>query len=343
MRATLPNLLHPRQKTPRPTQCRVCKTYRARYPTIIMNKITPPANTNQDLNNLSMTALRHGGLKPRSDAIHDLLAAPTLWRASHHQSSLDHQTVLPSGYRQLDKVLPNNGWPTEGVTELLIRQFGIGELQILLPALANLSQRRPHWIVWISPPHLPYAPALYAAGLRLDRILIIQPKTAKEALWSAEQCLKSQACGAVLMWPEKNIRPQAVRRLQVASKTNQTWQVLFRDLNAQQMPSPAPLRIALTPGKHSQSKQPHQHQICVEVVKRAGGWASPAFDLTLPLASSSTAFKPITSIIAAHPTVPAASSPALTSVIAPHIDQPLEPFPNAVIPQDTVHAHNPLA
>jgi hypothetical protein len=63
----------------------------------------------------------------------------------------------------------------------------------------------------------------------------------------------------------------------------------------------------------------------------------------LPLASSSTAFKPITSIIADHPTVPAASSPALTSVIAPHIDQPLEPFPNAVIPQDTVHAHNPLA
>ena len=342
MRATLPNLLHPRQRTPRPTQCRVCKTYRARYPTIIMNKITPPANTNQDLNNLSMTALRHGGLKPRSDAIHELLAAPTLWRASHHQSSLDHQTVLPSGYRQLDKALPNNGWPTEGLTELLIRQFGIGELQILLPALANLSQRSPHWIVWISPPHVPYAPALYAAGVQLERILIIQPKTAKEALWAAEQCLKSQACSAVLMWPEKNIRPQAIRRLQVASKTNQTWQVLFRDLNAQKMPSPAPLRITLTPGELTHSKQSHQHQVRVEVVKRAGSWASPAFDLSLPLASNSAAFKPITAVIAAHSTAPTASSRALRSVITPHVDKPLEPFSNASISQDPVHAHNPF-
>ncbi len=69
-----------------------------------------------------------------------------------------------SGYRQHDKAINNNGWPTEGITELLMAQYGIGELQILLPDLANLSQRSPHWIVWISPPHLPYAPALYAAS-----------------------------------------------------------------------------------------------------------------------------------------------------------------------------------
>ena len=307
-----------------------------------MNKITPP-NTNQDLINVSTSALPHGGLKPRSDAIHDLLAVPTLWRASHHRSTLGHQTVLPSGYRQLDKALPNNGWPTEGITELLIRQSGIGELQILLPALANLSQRRPHWIVWISPPHLPYAPALYAAGVQLDRILIIRPKTAKEALWAAEQCLKSQACSAVLMWPEKNIRPQAIRRLQVASKTNQTWQVLFRDLNAQQMPSPAPLRISLTPSELTHSEQSHQHQIRVEVVKRAGSWASPAFDLALPLASNSTASKPAIAVIAAHSTAPTASSPELKSVIAPHIDKPLAAFPNSAIPQSLVHTHNPRA
>ena len=343
MRAILPNPLRLRQRAPRLTQCRACKPYRARYPTIAMNKITLPSNTNQDLNNVSSVALHHDGLKPGSEAINNLLAAPTLWRASHHQSSLNHQTVLPSGYRQLDKALPNNGWPTQGVTELLIKQSGIGELQILLPALANLSQRRPHWIVWISPPHLPYAPALYAAGLRLDRILIIQPKTAKEALWSAEQCLKSQACSAVLMWPEKNIRPHAIRRLQVASKTNQTWQLLFRDLNAQQMPSPAPLRIALTASEHLHSKRAHQHQVRVEVVKRAGGWASPAFDLTLPLASNSTAFKSITAIPAVRPTASNTSRGALTAVISPHIDKPLEPFPNATIPQDTLHAYNPLA
>lgn len=307
-----------------------------------MTKITPPPNPNPDPNTVSTSALRHGDLKYRSDAIQDLLAAPTLWRASHHQSSLDHRTVLPSGYRQLDKALPNNGWPTDGITELLIRQSGIGELQLLLPALANLSQRRPHWIVWISPPHLPYAPALYAAGVQLDRILIIQPKTAKEALWAAAQCLKSQACSAVLMWPEKNIRAQAIRQLQVASKANQTWQVLFRDLNAQRVPSPAPLRISLTPCALTHSKQSHQHQIRVEVLKRAGGWASPAFDLTLPLASNSPALKPTTDAIAAHPAA-AASSSALKSVIAPHIDKPLEPLTNSAIPQYSIPIQNTLA
>jgi hypothetical protein len=309
-----------------------------------MNKTMIPSNPNQDLNNISALPLSHDGLKRRSEVIQDLLAAPNLWRASHHHDTPDIQTVLPSGYRQLDKALPNNGWPTEGITELLMAQSGIGELQILLPALANLSQRSPHWIVWISPPHLPYAPALYAAGIQLERILIIQPKTAKEALWSAEQCLKSKACSAVLMWPEKNIRPQAIRRLQVASKANQTWQVLFRDLKAQQMPSPAPLRILLTPGHLTDIKQPSQHQTRVEILKRAGGWPSPAFDLILPLASNAAAFKPVTTVRAANPSaLKPTNNPALNPVIAAHIDKTPGQLPPSAIPQYSPHAHNTLS
>ena len=215
-------------------------------------------------------------------AIQSLLSHKALWRASH--TSKHQAGYLPSGYRRLDQALPHNGWPTIGTTEFLVKQPGIGEFQLIAPALACLSQRQWKWIVWIAPPHMPYAPALAAIGIQLDRILIIQPSSTAEALWAAEQCIKSHACSAVLLWAEHNTRPQAIKRLQVASKSTQTWNILFREAAVQQLPSPAPLRIALsstpiaTPEHDSR-----QHQLQVEIFKRPGGWPLSPFNLTLPL------------------------------------------------------------
>ena len=45
----------------------------------------------------------------------------------------------------------------------------IGELQLVIPALAALSRER--WILWLSPPYIPYAPALAASGSRESPLL----------------------------------------------------------------------------------------------------------------------------------------------------------------------------
>ena len=60
--------------------------------------------------------------------------------------------ATPSGYPQLDELLPGGGWPRRGLIELLLQQNGIGEMRLLLPALQRFSGQR---IALLQPPHLP--------------------------------------------------------------------------------------------------------------------------------------------------------------------------------------------
>ncbi|MFL6564723.1 MAG: damage-inducible protein, partial [Burkholderiales bacterium] len=69
--------------------------------------------------------------------------------------------AMPTGFDALDRELPGGGWPAGALTELFVRRAGIGELQLVLPALAALSWGGKR-IVWLAPPYLPYAPALAA-------------------------------------------------------------------------------------------------------------------------------------------------------------------------------------
>jgi hypothetical protein len=59
------------------------------------------------------------------------------------------------------------------LTEIAVERWGSGELALFMPLLARLSRpggERQGWIAWISPPFLPYAPALAAAGVDLARV-----------------------------------------------------------------------------------------------------------------------------------------------------------------------------
>ena len=167
-------------------------------------------------------------------SLEKLLENPRVWRGS---SQVSARTGLASGYPKLDRCLPGGGWPLEALTEILIGQYGIGELRLLMPALAELSaaqtpgeygdySEQPGWITWIDPPFQPYAPALQQAGIDLSRMLIVRPKDDSELLWSAEQALTSGTCAAVLLWPG-NLDDQGSRRLQLAAEKGHSWAVAF--------------------------------------------------------------------------------------------------------------------
>ena len=150
---------------------------------------------------------------------------------------------VPTGFANLDAELPGGGWPTGCLTECLPAHEGIGELRILGPALAALS-RAGKRLAWIAPPHLPYAPALDAAGIALPQLLIVRTAAARDALWAAEQALASAACGAVLVWPGTAKYPE-LRRLQLAAEKTRALAVLFRAPRVADEASPAVLRLAL--------------------------------------------------------------------------------------------------
>lgn len=185
-----------------------------------------------------------------NDALRQLLANPRIWQGKAGDQSLP---ALASGYPKLDERLPGGGWPRNALTEVLLDNYGSGELRLLMPALAHLSRPRDDataagWITWVAPPFEPYAPALEQWGVNLSRVLIVRPKRATEALWAAEQALSSGNCAAVLLWPSA-LDDAASRRLQLAAEKGQSWAIAFRSIKAQSQPSAAALRIRLSAGE----------------------------------------------------------------------------------------------
>jgi protein ImuA len=180
-----------------------------------------------------------------------LLEHPAIWRGR----SAARTEALATGYAALDACLPGRGWPRTGLIEILVARFGVGELYLLLPMLAALTSRpAARWSVWIAPPLDPYAPALAAHGVNLERVLVVRApagsslagrSAAAEPLWAFEQTLGSGASDIALAWAVRDPRSREIRRLQLAAERGKTLGVLFRPQRAARQSSPAVLRMAV--------------------------------------------------------------------------------------------------
>ncbi len=153
-----------------------------------------------------------------------------------------------SGFAELDRELPGGGWPQAGLVEIGCDLSGVGELSLLMPALAAAggSDTPMLWVLPDSRPWIPYAPGLAAAGLDLSRLSILRTRENEDSLWAAEQALRSGACGTVLLWLCGSFcSPLHLRRLQQAAMSGQAAVFAMRPLAALTNPSPAVLRIGL--------------------------------------------------------------------------------------------------
>ncbi len=190
-------------------------------------------------------------------ALATVLSNPAIWRGS---DCAPEPAAIASGYPALDAVLPGRGWPEGALTEIVLAREGIGELRLTLPALARL-QAAGRDAVWIMPPHVPYAPALAAAGLDLARLVIVRCRTTADQAWAYEQALRAPECAAAFAW----LGPQddrVLRRLAVAAREGRTWGVLWRRPGQHAAAAAAPLRLALAP---------QDGKLAIRVLKRRGG------------------------------------------------------------------------
>lgn len=185
-----------------------------------------------------------------NDSLQKLLQSSKIWKARTKTGTTEQQG-LASGYPKLDQALPGGGWPRNALTEILLADYGIGELQLLMPALARLStgveKNTPGWIAWIAPPFQPYPPALSQWGMDISRVLMMHPEKNAEILWAADQALASGVFSAVLLWPI-SLGSRDCRRLQLAAEKGQSWGIVFRQLSAAGKISAAALRLQLIPG-----------------------------------------------------------------------------------------------
>jgi len=170
-----------------------------------------------------------------------------VWRG---HSARTREVTLPTGFAALDRYLPGGGWPLGQLIEVFVERYGVGELTLLMPALAALTAGEPtrsavarKWVVWIAPPFVPYAPALQQRGVGVDALLLVHPSN-QDRLWTLEQVIRSGSSSGVLAWLAAADHV-ALRRLQLAAEEQSCWTILFRPSSARRERSPAALRIGL--------------------------------------------------------------------------------------------------
>ncbi|RXF02214.1 MULTISPECIES: translesion DNA synthesis-associated protein ImuA [unclassified Pseudoalteromonas] len=132
-----------------------------------------------------------------------------LWRG---RGRVCKPEAVSTGFTLLDSAL-QGGWPKHGVIDIQTA-VGIGELRLILPHFTQEKRLK----VLINPPGRVQAAAINYLSLDLSEFVILQPKSDSEALWAAEQCLKSGASSAVVLWQDA-LSIAVVKRLQLAAQS----------------------------------------------------------------------------------------------------------------------------
>ncbi|NVK00254.1 MAG: translesion DNA synthesis-associated protein ImuA [Oceanospirillaceae bacterium] len=189
----------------------------------------------------------------------ELIQQGQVWRA-HDAPARPAKALLATGFPELDSCL-SGGWMPGQLIELLMDQPSSGELSLLLPLLAQVSQQ-PGLIIWVDPPMHPYPLALAQAGVRLRDHRVIRTQSLDERLWVLEQALKSGCAPIVMGWLEK-VPTKALRRLQLAVQQGQGLAFILRSAEWASQSSPASFRLHL---------KAQAQGVKVDLLKRRQAW-----------------------------------------------------------------------
>jgi protein ImuA len=172
----------------------------------------------------------------------------------------------------LSAEFPGGGWPAGSLIEFLPRSTGIGELRLLQTALGLLGKRP---IALIDPPNPLNGPGLPSIGLRLDAVVQLRASKMADKLWAAEQVLRAESFGALLLWLEQVLQA-SLRRLHLAAQSSGTLFVVVRPEWVATQASPATIRIGL---------QPVEEGLEINILKRRGPAAAEPLKVALHPAS----------------------------------------------------------
>ncbi|MES1951045.1 hypothetical protein S4A8_09310 [Salinisphaera sp. S4-8] len=160
--------------------------------------------------------------------------------------------ALSTGWPALDAQLPGSGYPIGAVTELLCQNAGLGELSLLLQALARRMAEQPkRQLAFIAPPATLHAPALAQAGIDCARLPLVRCRDESEKVWCVEQMAHAHAFTGFVVWGDR-FDTTALRRLQLAAEKAVCPVFVYRPIRAAAERSPAALRLAITAGRDGQ-------------------------------------------------------------------------------------------
>ena len=209
-------------------------------------------------------------------SLESLLNHGQLWRGKGQHTQGFHST----GFTELDQVLPHGGWPQDAIIELISPAPGLGDMALVLPELARLSQQE-GVVACIAPPWLLHGPMLEESGVCLERLLCVPASSAsankhgKDPLqsqqWAAEQIIKSGGCNGLLYWQAKPLPFIHYRRLQMLC--GQFHCPVFMFHQSAPLNSPSSVRLQII--KRTEN---HLH---IQVLKVRGAWGQQILNINM--------------------------------------------------------------
>jgi len=201
-----------------------------------------------------------------------------IWQGSQQRSYIPS---ISSHYPAFDQALKIGGWPLNRLTELLLKQLHVGEVQLILPAIAEAMQND-GWLFLINPPFMPYAPAWIKSGIAIERMRVIRCTQEGEQAWACEQVMANSSVAACLFWPSRDhLANKVLKRLQLASTQGSSLNFIFRTQQAMAQSSPASLRLLINLVEPSDLIDLKKRQLKIEIIKQPQGWNGQSLLLDL--------------------------------------------------------------
>lgn len=169
-------------------------------------------------------------------SLEQLLLRDDMWMG--HSQRFTARAAVPTGHKDLDGVLLNNGWPISSLVEVC-QAHSQAEWRLFTPALLKV----PGLIILLNPPAIPFCQALVQAGIDLERVVVVEAATKSHFIACFIELARASV-GALLSWqPDDALTYTELRKCQLAASESNGLSFMFRHSSAQQQNSPASLRI----------------------------------------------------------------------------------------------------
>ncbi|MEH6577885.1 MAG: SulA-like leucine-rich domain-containing protein [Amphritea sp.] len=145
----------------------------------------------------------------------------------HVETLANHSTEIPVSFYNLEPkpVKPRSGLAGK-ITEIVLQNDDFEQMTMLLPLLAQLS-KDDRWFAWIAPPATLPKTLLEAAGVDLNKIMLLQPDQTHSTYDLALQALKAGTCHAVITWPGL-LSNQELCGLESAASSGESHGIIIR-------------------------------------------------------------------------------------------------------------------
>ena len=171
------------------------------------------------------------------------------------------QSVISTGSKQLDQLLPSGGLIRGTLVEWIIgadRSSGAGVLAL---RAAREAARDGGYVIVFDRHQCFFPPAAAAWGLDLKRLVVIRASSVRDELWALDQALRCRAVAAVWGCLEE-LDWRWFRRLQLSAEQGGTLGLLLRPARVRGQPSWSDVQWQVAPaGQKTKFPQQSQHEL----------------------------------------------------------------------------------